>query len=545
MNPVEKNPSIGLGLFNRLGPMYKELIINDAGFETRVALLEDGVLAELYVERPGETDLVGNVYKGRVMRVLPGMQAAFVDIGLSQAAFIYVDDVVAGFPVHESQQQWLDQAIQEEGEEGKPEENGEGEDAEEQAEPTRRPPIEEMLREGQEILVQIAKSPIGKKGARVTSRVSIPGRFLVLMPTTAHIGVSRRIEDAEERTRLKEGIQKLRREPYGYIVRTVSQGMDLEKLMQELEFLTRLWNRIQERYWKAAAPSVLYKELSASLKAVRDLFTQEVDRLVVDSESGHREILDFIEPLMPNLADAVVRHQDLEPIFDAYHLEGEISRLARKKVWLKSGGYIVIEDTEALTSIDVNTGRFVGKEDLAETILKTNLEAVKEIAYQLRLRDIGGIIVIDFIDMEKMEDREKVHQALVTALKRDRSTTNVLPMSDLGLIEMTRKRTKENLNRMLSEPCFYCEGEGRILSKKSICHNIYREILRHAADMTAPRISLKVHPDVAQFLLEEENTTVMALESSIAAEILIQADSRLHMEMFDILELTLDRGKRP
>lgn len=503
--------------------MYKELIINDAGFETRVALLEDGVLAELVVERSGEEDIVGNIYKGRVLRVLPGMQAAFLDIGLPQAAFIYIDDVVYDFP-SKNETPPPDEAIREEGDPT--------------PSPKRKLSIEEVLTEGQEILVQVAKSPIGNKGARVTARVSIPGRYLVLMPTTSHVGVSRRIENAEERTRLKETLAALKTESCGFIVRTASAGVDYDKLRQEVDFLTQLWRKILSRYWQAEAPSLLYRELSASLKAVRDLFTQQVDRLVVDSMRGYREILDFVESFMPSLSRAVELYEGSEPIFDSFHLEAEISRLTRKKLWLKSGGYIVIENTEALVTVDINTGRYVGKGDLSETILKTNLEAVKEIAYQLRLRDIGGIIVIDFIDMERAEDQDKVFQAMVSALSRDRSTTNVLPMSELGLLEMTRKRTRENLTRKLSEPCPYCEGEGVILSKKSTCHNIYREIQRLAPDTRGRRITVTVHPDLAQFLLEEENTTVLSLEEAVGAQIAIKSDPRLHMERFEISEAT-------
>lgn len=520
--------------------MEKKLIINDAGFETRVALVEDGALAELYIERTGESDIVSNIYKGRVMRVLPGMQAAFVDIGLDQAAFIYVDDVVMDFPSDETGSPLMQEEDEEDQEVILLDAGDEEDEIEEAARiirpPRIRPSIEDMIREGQEIMVQVAKSPIGKKGARVTSRITIPGRFLVLMPTTNHIGVSRRITDSGERNRLKEQLMQSREEPFGYIVRTVCEGIGPEKLTHEVEFLTRVWKRVVHRYWQCSAPSLLHQELSASLRSVRDLFTKEVDRLVIDSERGYREIQDFLEPNMPGLRDAVQYYDRREPIFDAYQLEGDISRLGRKKVWLKSGGYIVIEETEALVSIDVNTGRYVGKGDLSETILKTNLEALKEIAYQLRLRDIGGIIVIDFIDMEKLEDRDKVYQVLVETLKKDRSTTNVLPMSEMGLIQMTRKRTRENINRQLSEPCAYCEGEGIVLSKKSICHNIYREILRQSYDIQGSRISVKAHPEIARFLLEEENTTVLSLEQRIETPILIQADPALHIERFEIME---------
>ncbi|MDI6796897.1 MAG: Rne/Rng family ribonuclease [Desulfatibacillaceae bacterium] len=528
--------------------MIKELIINDAGYETRVALLEDSVLSELYIERCGEAGLVTNVYKGKVLRVLPGMQAAFVDIGLDQAAFIYVDDVVPGFPLAWPPPDFFSDFQEEGADSGDDSERDsdialdpDGDDPAytQKAAPAsrrNRQPIEDMLQEGQEILVQVAKAPIGNKGARVTSRISIPGRFLVLMPTSAHVGISRRIEDTDERTRLKEGISSIRSGPYGYIARTVCEGVDMEKVAHEERFLNKLWSRIEQRYRQAAAPKLLYRELSAGLKAVRDLFTKEVDRVVVDSQGGYQEILEFVESFEPGLADSVVHYDVQEPIFDAYHLEGEISRLLNKKVWLKSGGHIVIDETEALTTVDVNTGRYVGKAELSETILKTNLEAVKEIAYQLRLRDIGGIIVIDFIDMERQEDREKVHRTLTEALVRDRSNTNVLPMSELGLIEMTRKRTRENIRKLLTEPCCACDGNGRVLSKKSICHRIYREIIRLSHDMSGDRISLKVHPELARFLLEEENTSVLSLEDRTGREILIVASPGMEMERFDIVE---------
>lgn len=517
--------------------MEKELIINNAGFETRVALVEDGVLSELYIERGAESEIVSNIYKGRVMRVLPGMQAAFVDIGLDQAAFIYVDDVIKDFPADKTGAPPVTP---------EPQEDHEEESApEDQDERPVRARIEDMLQEGQEIMVQVAKSPIGTKGARVTSRITIPGRFLVFMPTTNHVGISRRITAEEERTRLKEQIETLRKELFGYIVRTVCEGVGPEKMEYEVDFLTRVWKRAVGRFQNASAPALLHQELSATLRAVRDLFTKEVDRLVVDSKKGYQEILDFLEPNMPGLKNSVEYYDGAEPIFDAYQLEGDISRLRRKKVWLKSGGYIVIEQTEALVSIDVNTGRYVGKRDLDETILKTNLEALKEIACQLRLRDIGGIIIIDFIDMERLEDRDKVYQVLVEALKKDRSTTNVLPMSEMGLIQMTRKRTRENINRLLSEPCAYCEGEGMVLSKKSISHNIYREILRQAADMAGSRLSVKAHPDIARFLLEEENTAVLSLEKHIKKAILIHAEPALHLEGFEIVELSDTGAQRP
>jgi ribonuclease G len=397
--------------------------------------------------------------------------------------------------------------------------------------------IEELLHEGQEIMAQASKAPIGNKGARITSRISLPGRLLVLMPTTDHIGVSRRIEDEAERKRLKETITSLRKENFGFIARTVSEGTSAEKLANEMNFLVSLWEEIQKKNKTAPVPSLLHQELNATLRAVRDLFTQEVDKLVIDSKSGHEEILKFLDTFMPKLKESVELYEDPEPIFDAYNLESEISRALKKKVWLKSGGYIVIEHTEALVAVDVNTGRFVGKHNLEETILKTNLEAVKEIAYQIRLRDIGGLIIIDFIDMEKRSNRERVFNALQEALKKDRSKTNVLPMSELGLIEMTRKRTRETLNRMLCEPCFYCEGEGYLQSKRTICYNIYREMRREAPELMGHSVTLKVHPEVAELLLGEERGVVESLEKWLRKEVIVLPCPDFHLEQWEIFEI--------
>jgi ribonuclease G len=509
--------------------MSEELIINATEHETRVAYVENGMLRELFVERPSQRDIAGNIYKGRVLRVLPGMQAAFVDIGLEQAAFIYVADVLnnyyefeqlMGGPLDEDQKQA------------------------EETDQRDRPPsldhgflIEELLYEGQEIMVQASKAPIGSKGARLTSRVSLPGRFLVLMPTTSHIGVSRRIEDETERQRLKDAIAAVRTDNYGFIARTVSEGVSEEKLANEMGFLISLWEEIQKKNTTAPVPSLLHKELNVTLRAVRDLFTQEVDKLVIDSKSGYEEILRFLDTFMPRLKDAVELYEARESVFDAYNLESEISRALKKKVWLKSGGYIVIEHTEALVAIDVNTGRFVGKYNLEETILKTNLEAVKEIAYQIRLRDIGGLIIIDFIDMEKRSNRERVFNTLKEALKKDRSKTNVLPMSELGLIEMTRKRTRETLNRMLCEPCFYCEGEGYLQSRRTICYNIYRDIRRESGEIMGKRITLKVHPDTADLLLGEERQVVESLEKWLHKEIVIHPEPHFHLEQWEMYEV--------
>ena len=509
--------------------MYKQLIINATEHETRVAHLEDGTISELYIDRGDDSDVTGNIYKGRVLRVLPGMQAAFVDIGLNQAAFIYVDDVYSNdFKEYERMFEI----------------NAEEADSETESDPD--PPvfenkrnflIEELLLEDQQLLAQVTKSSIGTKGARISSYVSLPGRFLVLMPTSDHIGISRRIEDQDERERLRSAVQNLRTNNYGYIVRTAAEGEAIDKLASEMSFLNNLWENIDRKFEKAPSPSLLHQELSVSLRAVRDLLIHEVEKLVIDSQPTYDAVLTFLDTYMPGLKDHVVLYEGAEPVFDAYNLEGDISRALKRKVWLKSGGYITIEHTEALVAIDVNTGRYVGKHNLEETILKTNLEAVKEIAYQIRLRDIGGIIIIDFIDMEKKSNQEKVFNALQEALIKDKSKTHVLPMSDMGLIQMTRKRTREPLTRILCEPCYYCDGEGYIISKQSICYTIFREILREVQDMNGIRLTLRVNPQIAELLHGEENHLIAALEKTIGKQIVIYPNTTYHLEEFDIFEI--------
>ncbi len=506
--------------------MFKKLIINVAEFETRVALMEDGNIAELFIERKGNGDIAGNVFKGKVQRVLPGMQAAFVDVGIGQAAFIYVDDVMeeARF---EYEALFMPDFEEDRGTEAP-------------AEPAFRKDvhIEDLLTEGQEIMVQVSKSPLGTKGARVTSRVSLPGRFLVLMPNSCHIGISRRIEDESERTRLKTVMESIKTDEYGYIVRTAAEGADSEKLAYEMVFLKKLWENIQKKFRSASAPTLLHQELNVILRAVRDLMTHEVERVVVDDRRAYESVLSFLEMSMPGLIPAVELYQGEEAIFDAFNLEGDISRALKRKVWLKSGGYIVIEHTEALVAIDVNTGRFVGKHNPEETILKTNLEAVKEIAYQIRLRDLGGILIVDFIDMEKKAHQEKVFLAFQEALKKDRSRTHILPISDLGLVQMTRKRTRKSLTHTLCEPCLYCDGEGHLLSRISMCYQIYREILQGHRERLGARLLLKVNPEIAELLHGEESRLIRSLEERLKKTVEIYPEPQFHLEKFDVLEVT-------
>ena len=522
-----------------------ELIINVTQREKRVALLQNSQLVELHIELSGDTGIVGNIYQGRVLRVLPGMQAAFVDIGLDRAAFLYVADVIDHFAVYDDslnangdiQTGDLDRVDMEVGL-GEDESNRESQEREEIPQKAFHNPdiaIEELLRDGQEIVVQVAKEPIGTKGARLTSHISLPGRNLVLMPDVDHVGVSRRIEDEGKRVAMKEMIDEMRPEKMGFIVRTVAEGKDQEALRSDMEFLLDLWQKISKESETARAPALLHSDLSITLRAIRDLFNADIERVVIDSKEEYEKILDYFGKHMPRLNYAIEQYTGEEPIFDHYGLEVEISRALQRKVWLKSGGYIVIEQTEALTAIDVNTGRFVGKRNLEDTILKTNLEAVKEICYQLRLRNIGGIIIIDFIDMEKESNREKVYNALSETLENDRAKTNILKISDLGLVEMTRKRIRDSISRVLSEPCPYCEGKGYVKSKTSICGEIFREIQREMENIQDKTVILNVHPDIADLLYEDERAGIEYLERKYNKRINVKDKSHYHIEQFEII----------
>jgi ribonuclease G len=500
--------------------MAKELVINTTSHETRVAILENGHIAELYIERYRERGIVGNIYKGRVIRVLPGMQAAFVDVGLEKAAFLYVADVL-------DEMEAVEQFIEGGGHHDKP-----AEEMPEQRAPL--PPIEDLLQEGQEILVQVAKEPIGTKGARITSHVSLPGRNLVYMPTVDHVGVSGRVKKEEEKTRLRQVIETIRPKGTGFIVRTAAEGKSEDDLRADMEFLAGLWQDVTRRRENRSAPCLIHSDLDVTSKVLRDILSEDIDRIVVDSQEEYDKIVRFIGTFMPKLKYFIELYEDDEPIFDAFGLEVEIARALGRKVWLKSGGYIIIEQTEALTAVDVNTGRYVGKHNLEDTILKTNLEAVKEIAFQLRLRNIGGLIIIDFIDMDKELHREKVQSALEDALKSDRSKTNILKISELGLVEMTRKRVRESIGRSLCEACPYCEGKGYVKSRTTMVYEIFRDLRREMRDLTGSRINLQVHPDVAALLFDEERHGIEELERRFGKEISITARPGFHVEQFEI-----------
>jgi ribonuclease G len=515
--------------------MTSELIINVAPWETRVALLENGNVVEFHIERAARPGYVGNIYKGRVVRVLPGMQAAFVDIGLERTAFLYVTDVYDHLSEFEMML-------------GRTELSEEHEipcDDEHEPDLHYTPPpfqIEELLNEGQEILVQVAKEPIGTKGARVTSHVSLPCRHLVLMPTMNHVGISRRIEDEDERKRLKETIEAIRPEGMGFIARTACEGVNAEDISREADFLIKIWKNIQKKAASISIPGLVYEDLDITLRAVRDLFTGDVNRLVVDSDEAHERILKFLDTFAGHLRTSVELYRQPVPIFDAFGIEVDVSRALGKKIWLKSGGYIVIESTEALTAIDVNTGRFVGKHNLEDTILKTNLEAAREIACQLRLRNIGGLIVIDFIDMDDPQNREAVFTALKDALSKDKCKSNVLRMSELGLIQMTRKRNRESLNRHLTESCFYCEGGGILKSRRAVCFDIFRKIQREGYSSEKSGVHLFVHPKIGEALFRDEAVHVEYLEHTLKKEITIISRPDYHLEQFEIHYVTEKNG---
>ncbi len=506
--------------------MSSEILVNSTSYEIRIALVENGQLVEFHMQRPSEKGLVGNIYRGRVVRVLPGMQAAFVDIGLERTGFLYVDDVYISHADLETRMTKKDQPC------GKLELSSDIPDTDINRLPGMN--IEDLLTEGQEITVQVGKDPIGTKGARLTCHITLPCRNLVFMPLTDHIGISRKIEDEEIRQTLKERIEELRPSGTGFIVRTVAEHASLEELEADMEFLLLLWDEIQDISSHSIVPAMIYEDLDITFRSVRDLFTPEVKRLILDDRKTYEKLRHFVQTFAPKLQDRVSHYQGSSPLFEAHGIEVELSRALEKKVWLRSGGYIIIETTEALSVIDVNTGRFVGKNDLEETIFKTNMEAVKEIAYQLRLRNIGGIIIIDFIDMEDELHREELFTSFKEAVKKDKSRINILKLTEFGLVQMTRKRSCENLSQMMCEPCHYCAGEGALKSRRTICYEIFRKIARNAGRNKSSNITLTVHPRVADMLLKEEGGMTNELEKDTGKRITIVPAKNLHIEKYEI-----------
>src|SRR6266581_4014990 len=524
--------------------MTKEMIVSSNGHETMVAILEDDLVAEVFVERERHRGVVGNVYKGRVSKVLPGMQSSFIDLGLERDGFLYVADVIDTLDefdklAGDDDDEKADavKGRDREGSTGSPSLRAESRGDRERPQPK----IDELLKEGQEIIVQVVKEPLGTKGARLTSHVTMPGRFLVFMPTVDHIGVSRKIESRDERSRLR-GIVREFREAHGFtggvIVRTAASGRPKEDIIGDLEAFHAIWTEVRQRNESSRAPAVLFQEQSIVSRLLRDLLTEDFQAIRIDNAQEYQRVLELVERIMPNLAPKVKLYSKPFPIFDEYGVQAEIDKALKSKVWLKSGGSIVINQTEALVAIDVNTGRYVGKKSagrLEDTIIKTNLEAVKEIVRQVRLRDLGGIIVLDFIDMEERKNRQKVLQAVEQELKKDRSPSKALQVSDFGLIIITRKRVKSSLERTLTEPCPYCSGTGLIKSSSTICYEILSEVKKVSPELNGHRLLLRVNPDIARALNEEESAVVTDLRQSTGKDVTIKPDLQLHHEQFDVM----------
>jgi ribonuclease G len=582
--------------------MNKEMIVSSNDHETMVAILEDDQVVELFIERERNRGVVGNIYKGRVSKVLPGMQSAFVDLGLERDGFLYVTDVVsttdqfdqleatdgeapvAADVVQPSVElpaaaELAAEAAHDEVMAGVVEDDDDEHGGEPEVEPGARAAapavpeairaavpvaaavpvtpvktrpekaaiqptgeltIDQLLKEGQEVVVQVVKEPLGTKGARITCHASIPGRFLVFMPTVDHVGVSRKIESREERARLR-GIVKQFREQHnftgGVIIRTAASGRPEADILGDLNDFHQIWQEIRHKLEATRAPSAVYREQSLVAKLLRDLLTDEYQTIRIDSLAEYRKVQQLVERMMPSLLPRVKLYTKDYPIFEEYGVRNEIDKALRSKVWLKSGGYIVINQTEALVAIDVNTGRYVGKKTgrLEDTIVKTNLEAAREIVRQLRLRDLGGIIVLDFIDMEERKNRQKVFQDLETALRRDRSPSKAIQVSEFGLIIVTRKRVKQSLERLLTDPCPYCSGTGTVKSTATICFDILSELRKVTSELNGHGVLLRVNPEIARSLQGEEQGVLRDLERTVGRRIHIKADATLHHEQFDVM----------
>jgi ribonuclease G len=491
--------------------MARDLIVSTTPEETRVALLEDGVVSELFLEREAQRGIVGSIYKGQVTRVLPGMQSAFVDLGLERDAFLHAADVFEELPENLLSAEEITAA--------------------------RSAPIEERLREGQEVVVQVLKEPMGTKGARITSHVSLPGRYLVLMPTVEHVGVSRKITEEEERRRLKTVLKEIREERGGggLIARTAGQAKSPEAFVRDGGYLFRTWDEVRAVASRNRAPMLLYREPSLVERLLRDLLSEDVASIRLDNDESFDRVHELVRALEPTLAPRVRRHAGPVSLMEEYGVSAEVERALRSKVWLPSGGYIVINQTEALVAIDVNTGRFVGKSQLEETLLKANLDAVREIVRQIRLRDLGGIIVVDFIDMEERKSRRDVMHALEQELRKDRSPTKLLSVNEFGLVILTRKRVKQSLERLLMQPCPYCSGSGQVKSVSTVCSEIYDEVRKLAADMRGRGLILRVNPEVARALAGSEAAVLRSLSALVGGDIAVQGDPLLHQEQFDVV----------
>ncbi len=490
----------------------REIIINADPDETRIAILEDGELVELLMERAEKRRRVGDIYKARVTAVLPGMQAAFADIGAQKTAFLHVSDLAQAWEDLEDQADDV---------------NGLRQEVETSHGAQKHLRIEDCLSKNQEILLQVTKEPIGTKGPRATTQISLPGRFLVLMPGVDHVGVSRRIPEREERTRLKKMALELKPEGAGIIVRTVGEGQGKRQFSSDVKYLWGLWKRIQRRAAKAKVPALVHKDMELATGLIRDLFREDVQELVIDSRKVHKEIVGYLRSVSPELVSRVKVYKGKAPIFEAYDIEKEIESTTERRIQLRHGGYIVIDHTEALVAIDVNSGRYVGKRDHEETILKTNLEAAKEIARQLRLRDIGGIIVIDFIDMEREANKRAVYDTLRECLRKDRSRTKTFQVSDLGLVEMTRQRVRPSLLHYYTDDCPACAGSGKVLTFQSVGLKAERMIRKAAVSAGEKDLIMKLHPDAATYLIEHNGARLDQLERLHKIILDIRDDPRL------------------
>jgi ribonuclease G len=496
--------------------MSREIVINATKHESRIAVLDDGQVVELWVERTRHRTIVGNIYKGRVTKVLPGMQSAFVDLGLERDAFLYVSDVIDD--------------IEDFSEEG-------GDELHLDDVPQQRPEISDLLREGQEIVVQVSKDTIAGKGARITSHITLPGRFLVYMPTVNHIGVSRRIENEEERLRLKQTLESMRPERGGFIARTAGEGREADEFRADFKYLTDLWDHIRRKAEKASAPNAIHHDLDLVLRTIRDVLSPDFKSVWVDDVDQYQRIVEFLNQIQPNLVSRVRLYRRDEPIFDEFGIEPEIAKALKSKVWLKSGGYIVINQTEALVAIDVNTGKYVGKKNLEETVFKTNVEAAKEIVRQIRLRDLGGIIVLDFIDMEEPNNRARLFEALEVEIRKDRSKTKILQISEFGLIEMTRKRVRQSLERSLTQACPYCGGSGRIKSNTTVALEIWRELMKLRDLHEGQDVIVRVNPVIYSSMQQEADPIFEEVERNLGIHLVFKPDDSLHHEQFDVMRI--------
>jgi len=493
------------------------ILVNAENFETRVALIENGGLSEIFIERESRKGMVGNIYKGKVIRVLPGMQSAFVEIGLKRTAFLYVSEI------SQIESGVFQDEIDLEMDQKEPRKYFPGEIQ-----------IQDLVKEGQEILAQVLREPIGDKGAQITTYISLPGRYLVYMPEVRQIGVSRKIENEKDRIRLRRLVDGLRPESAGgFIIRTACGRAGDDEIKAELDYLISLWGGLREKALKSAVPSLVYQEPALELMVIREYLTPQTSKIIVDHPESFARIRDFLKRTSPRQEGMVELWTGKEPVFEHFGVELELDKALTKRVWLKSGGYIVIDETEALATVDVNTGKYIGARDFEDTILKTNLEASREIVSQLRLRNIGGIIIIDFIDMNRIKNREKVINLLQEELKKDKAKSVVIRISEIGLTEMTRKRSAESLTKKMCAPCPYCEGKGYLKSGRTIAYEIYRDLVKNKGELAGKTVKLYINSQVAELLLGEEKRLLEQLEQKSQIRVQMEIQYNFHQEQYE------------